>query len=169
MEKDYGKGVDIWAAGVIFGELLNTLEQNCANPKKRTCLFPGRYCFPLSPNETVDCDEQGIPVSHRNDQLEKIFNMIGSPSESDLSFVTDDKALIYLHMFPEKPAANLREKFPAGSDDALRILKSMLQFNPFNRASADELINDAYFDDVRRFSKAYDAPEQIGFAFEESK
>ena len=26
MEKDYGKEVDIWSTGIIFGELLNTLE-----------------------------------------------------------------------------------------------------------------------------------------------
>jgi len=26
MEKDYGKEVDIWATGVIFGEMLSTLE-----------------------------------------------------------------------------------------------------------------------------------------------
>lgn len=29
MEKDYGKEVDIWSVGVIFGELLNMLEGNC--------------------------------------------------------------------------------------------------------------------------------------------
>ena len=82
----------------------------------------------------------------------KIFNMIGSPSEDDLSFVTDEKALLYLHRYTARPPANLREKYPEGSDDAFRILRSMLQFNPFKRASADELINDAYFDDVRNSS-----------------
>jgi hypothetical protein len=33
MEKDYGKPVDIWACGVIFGELLQTLAENCPDVK----------------------------------------------------------------------------------------------------------------------------------------
>jgi mitogen-activated protein kinase 1/3 len=50
MEKDYGKAVDIWSAGVIFGELLKTIEEHCPIFEERTCLFPGNHCFPLSPN-----------------------------------------------------------------------------------------------------------------------
>lgn len=159
MEKDYGKEVDIWAAGVIWGELLCTLEENCTNPKKRRCLFPGRYCFPLSPDIMADCDEQGIPLSQRNDQLDLIFKMIGTPSEAEMSFVTDSKALAYLQKHQAKPAMDLREKFPGGSDDALRILKSMLKFNPFDRPGVDKLLNDPYFNDVRLFSRAQNAPE----------
>ena len=49
MEKDYGKAVDIWSAGVIFGELLKMVEANCPKFEERKCLFPGGYCFPLSP------------------------------------------------------------------------------------------------------------------------
>ena len=44
----------------------------------------------------ADCDEQGIPLSQRNDQLDLIFKMIGTPSEEEMSFVTDSKALAYL-------------------------------------------------------------------------
>ena len=168
MEKDYGREVDIWAVGVIWGELLYTLEENCQNPKKRKCLFPGRFCFPLSPDVMADCDENGIPLSQQNDQLEYIFNLIGTPNESDMSFVTDPKALTYLQRYPTIQPANLREKFPGGSNDALRILQSMLRFNPFDRPNVDQLLNDPYFNDVRLFSNAQNAPEEIAFAFEES-
>ena len=159
MEKDYNSKVDIWAAGVIFGEILYTLEGNCPNAEKRKCFFPGKYCFPLSPNRNCDIDELGIPKTQKSDQLSFIFKMIGTPTEEDMSFVTDEKALIYLRKFEPKPACNLREKYPEGSDDALRILRSMLQFNPFNRPTVNELIQDHYFDDVRAFSTAKDAPE----------
>lgn len=137
MEKDYGKEVDIWAVGVIWGELLYTLEQNCPNPKKRRCLFPGRHCFPLSPDVMAEIDGAGIPLTQKNDQLDLIFNVIGTPTEDEISFVTDSKALTYLRRYPAKPAANLREKYPEGTNDALRILKSMLKFNPFDRPSVD--------------------------------
>ena len=64
MEKDYGQAVDIWSAGVIFGELLMTLKSNCDDFKSRKCLFPGKYCFPLSPNAKAALDEDGIPVEN---------------------------------------------------------------------------------------------------------
>ena len=67
MEKDYNSKVDIWAAGVIFGEILYTLEGNCPNAEKRKCLFPGKYCFPLSPNRNCDIDELGIPKTQKSD------------------------------------------------------------------------------------------------------
>ena len=51
MEKDYGQAVDIWAAGVIFAELLLMIEGNCPKVENRGCLFAGKYCFPLSPKK----------------------------------------------------------------------------------------------------------------------
>ena len=63
MEKDYGKEVDIWAMGVIFGELLYTLEGNCPDFTKRKCLLPGKYCFPLSPNKKAPIDNAGLPLT----------------------------------------------------------------------------------------------------------
>lgn len=95
--------------------------------------------------------------------------MIGSPSEDDMSFVTDEKALAYLRRFKHRLPINLRERYPEGSDDALRMLANMLQFNPFFRPNVDELIKDPYFDDVRQFAQAYDCPEQVAFDFEDSK
>ena len=95
--------------------------------------------------------------------------MIGTPSEDDLSFVTDDKAIKYLRRFRARAPQNLRDRYPECSDDALRLLFSMLQFNPFNRPNVDQLLKDPYFDEVRAFSQAYDAPEEISLAFEESQ
>mmetsp|Transcript_43569 Transcript_43569/g.57697 ORF Transcript_43569/g.57697 Transcript_43569/m.57697 type:complete len:102 (-) Transcript_43569:387-692(-) len=92
--------------------------------------------------------------------------MIGSPSAEDISFVTDDKAVKYLQRFKQKAPCNLRERYPEGSDQLLNLLARMLQFNPFYRPSVDSLIEDPYFDEVRMFSKSYDAPEVISLDFE---
>ena len=48
--------------------------------------------------------------------------MIGSPSVDDMSFVTDEKAVKYLQKFTPRPPANLRERYPQGSDEALDLL-----------------------------------------------
>ena len=116
MEKDYGKEVDVWATGVIFGELLFTLQANCPDFANRKCLFPGKYCFPLSPNKNAEIDEIGIPLQQKYDQLDLIFNMTGTPAPEDMSFVTDEKAIRYLERFRTRAPMNLREKYPECSD-----------------------------------------------------
>ncbi len=49
MEKDYGAGIDMWAVGCIFAELLNMMKEHVPNHTQRKPIFPGKSCFPLSP------------------------------------------------------------------------------------------------------------------------
>ena len=149
MEKDYGKAVDIWSTGVIFGELLLTLSGNCEDFRQRRCLFPGKYCFPLSPNTKAVLDEEGIPIDNKRDQMNMIFNLIGKPSEEDMSFITDEKALSYIRNFPHCDPADLTQIYPECHPEGLKIISQMLQFNPFFRPTVDELLASPYFDDVR--------------------
>ena len=165
LEKDYGKAVDIWACGVIFGELLLMLEENCPNLDERKCLFPGKQCFPLSPNKKFKLDEHGIPPTN-GDQLEYIFNLTGLPSKADTSFVTDAKAQLYLDRFDSKDLSNLEEKFPNCEPEGRALLKSMLKFNPFFRPTTEECLANPYFSKVKQFSEVQDAGKTISFAFE---
>ena len=107
-EKDYGKPVDIWASGVIFGELLLMLEANESQSATRKNLFPGRFCFPLSPNKNAEKDEKGIPVPANNDMMDLIIDFVGSPNYDDLSFISDEKALTYCEKFKSRAPTDLR-------------------------------------------------------------
>lgn len=49
LEKDYGPGIDVWAVGCIFAELLGMMKENAPTFMDRQPLFPGKSCFPLSP------------------------------------------------------------------------------------------------------------------------
>lgn len=100
LEKDYGPAIDIWAVGCIFAELLGMMKENAPTFLDRKPLFPGKSCFPLSPAKNPTEQRQGFPFSS-NDQLSVIFGVIGSPSEDDMSFVTDQKAIEYLESFPK--------------------------------------------------------------------
>ena len=106
LEKDYGPGIDIWAVGCIFAELLGMMRENAPTFMDRNPLFPGKSCFPLSPAKNPTEQKKGFPFSS-NDQLAIIFQIIGTPTESDKSFVTDLKALEYLEQFPANGRANL--------------------------------------------------------------
>lgn len=53
-------------------------------------IFQGGHCFPLSPKKVV-FDADGLP-STEGDLLESIFDLIGTPDETDLAFITDVQA-----------------------------------------------------------------------------
>lgn len=50
LEKDYGPAIDMWSVGCIFAELLGMMKQSAVTYLDRKPLFPGRSCYPLSPD-----------------------------------------------------------------------------------------------------------------------
>lgn len=63
LEKDYGPGIDIWAVGCIFAELLGMMKESAATYLDRKPLFPGKSCFPLSPCQHARIQANGFPVA----------------------------------------------------------------------------------------------------------
>jgi mitogen-activated protein kinase 1/3 len=137
LEKDYGPPIDIWSVGCIFGELLGMMKENAPTYLDRKPLFPGKSCFPLSPNNKLTEKRKGFPFSS-TDQLNIIFQKLGTPSEEDKSFVTDTKAQEYLDAYPECERKDFHTLYKGGGDDAIDLLDKFLQFNPYFRISIDE-------------------------------
>jgi mitogen-activated protein kinase 1/3 len=54
IEKDYGPAIDVWGVGCILAELLHKIEDS--NDSFRP-LFPGKCCFPLSPDKNAGAAE----------------------------------------------------------------------------------------------------------------
>jgi mitogen-activated protein kinase 1/3 len=95
-----------------------------------------------------------------------IFEVLGTPSEEDKSFVTDAKALEYLDAFPKKPRSDLSVLYPGAGDDALDLLNRMLVFNPYFRISVDEALTHPFFKKVRKPEKEVVAERDIQIEFE---
>jgi len=53
LEKGYTAAIDVWSAGCIFAEMMGMLKENAATYLDRHPLFPGRSCFPLSPDSST--------------------------------------------------------------------------------------------------------------------
>ena len=97
--RDYGTAIDMWSMGCIFAELLNMMKENVRDYKFRQALFPGKSCYPFSPDKKPDQGYvKGFPKS-MGDQLQVIFNVIGLPNDADKSFVLTNKAFGYLDTF----------------------------------------------------------------------
>ena len=92
-----------------------------------------------------------------------IFEVIGSPSEDDKSFVTDQKALEYLNAFPKRDRVDLSSVYPGAGEEAIDLLHRILVFNPYFRLSIDECLDHPFFKKVRKSEKELAAENPIKF------
>jgi mitogen-activated protein kinase 1/3 len=97
----YTSAIDIWSVGCIFAELLSMMTENYATVFDREPLFPGHSCFPLSPGYGTKDDDIKEFTSDKlaNDQLNKIFDVIGTPEEQ-LGWIDNEKTIKYIKSFP---------------------------------------------------------------------
>ena len=73
-----------------------------------------------------------------------IFGRLGSPDEAQMSFITNDSAVKYLHSLPTHPTPNLATHFPSASPPALSLLSDLLHFNPHFRPTATQSLAHPY-------------------------
>ena len=169
VEMNYTDSIDVWSVGCIFAELMMMMKENAPTFMERTPLFPGKSCFPLSPpgNNIVKVNEYGFP-NEKADQLNVIFDVIGSPSEESMGFITDPNAILYLKSLSQKKKnkINFKSKFPGSSDESLDLLQKMLIFDPNKRIKVNECLEHPFFKNIRDINKEEDATFNLEFEFE---
>ena len=103
-------------------------------------MFPDDSCYPIS----TKYGEESV-VSN-NDQLVLIIKeLAGSLTENDMSFIAcDDPREYALHMsrdiLAKNQETNLLSKLKGIGKPIIEMIKETLQFNPYFRASAAEVI-----------------------------
>lgn len=170
IETNYSGAIDVWSVGCIFAELMMMMKENAPTFMDRQPLFPGKYCFPLSPpdNNKIKVNEYGFP-NEKADQLNVITDVIGSPSEEDMDFITDPNGILYLKSLKKKNKVDLKKKFPGSSDEALDLLEKMLLFNPKKRITVNQCLEHPYFKDIRDPKKEEEAEFNLEFEFEKDE
>ena len=83
------------------------------------------------------------------DQLNVIFDVIGTPTKQDLECVHGDKARAYLSGLTKKPPIDFQARFKGADPQALDLLKRLLQFDPTRRLTARQAMNHPYLQSLR--------------------
>ena len=170
IETNYTSSIDVWSVGCIFGELMKMIKENAKTFMDRTPLFPGQSCFPLSPpgSKKVKVNEFGFP-NEKADQLNIIFDVIGSPDEESMGFVSDPNAVLYLKSLSQKKKnkINFKAKFPGSSEESLDLLQKMLIFDPKKRITVQQSLEHPFFKSIRDPTKEEEATFNLEFEFED--
>jgi serine/threonine protein kinase len=77
-------------------------------------------------------------------QLKLIAEVVGTPAEKDLAFVTSEKALKFMRQLPLKPKADWGKLYPKASPESLDLLDKMLRFDPTHRISVTDALEHPY-------------------------
>lgn len=155
-EGDYNAGVDMWAVGCIFGELL---QGNSLPEHERSPLFPGTSCDPLSPSSRKS----------EGDQLEVILELLGELSNADCEFISDSRRAESVKQFSQRKECDFENICPTADKDALDLLKQLLAFNPSKRLTVGECLEHSYFDEVRDRKREVVAGEVLQLEFEDEE
>jgi len=83
MSEFYSYSIDMWSVGCIFAELLSMMKENFPDPFSRVPLFPGKSCYPLSPGTAINQQSLSKEEQKKDDQLNIIFEVIGTPSPDE--------------------------------------------------------------------------------------
>ena len=148
----------MWGLGCVFAEMIlcckefNTSEDGF-DPQIDRYIMPGGSCFPLSPCKRMMSKKQDQEcIVARDDQLLKIIEMIGKPSEDQLCFITDESTIDYINSVASR-SKNIKNLLPSRfsgcPNEIIGLLMGMLTFNPYFRMSASECLKSSLFDKIR--------------------
>lgn len=110
-----------------------------------------------------------LPGKDYIDQLKLIIKTLGTPSSSELDFITAPKARAYIEALPKSPKADMRRIFPGASPMAIDLVEKMLQFDPTRRITVDEALKHPWLAALHDPACEPVSPSPFKFDFEEDK
>jgi mitogen-activated protein kinase 1/3 len=160
---EYSKPIDIWSVGCIFGELI-----------QRKPYFPGDdyidqvcsigilfvYLLPQSNSNLA-------PLSVL--QLTIITEKLGNLPESELDFVTSEKARRFMRKLPTKTPTPLTTQFPNTPVEALDLMRKMLSIHPRKRMTVEDALAHPFLNQLHNPEDEPVADAPFDFSFEKEK
>ena len=87
-----------------------------------------------------------FPADNNLDELQKIISVLGSPSDNDLDFITDQKIKTFVSRLAKRTKQSFNLMFSNANPVALDLLGKMLTFSPKKRYTVEQCISHPYFE-----------------------
>lgn len=101
-------------------------------------------------------------------QLYRILNFVGTPSEETLRRIGSQRAQEYVRSLPFMPKVPFVRAFPNANPLALDLLEKMLIFDPADRITVDEALDHPYLRIWHDPAEEPVCPTEFDFSFEET-
>mmetsp|Transcript_99387 Transcript_99387/g.207045 ORF Transcript_99387/g.207045 Transcript_99387/m.207045 type:complete len:476 (+) Transcript_99387:85-1512(+) len=166
LQDEYSEAIDMWSAGCIFAELTQLLPGFPV--EERMPLFVGSTCFPLSP----DPHQPSSCIHHsrsRRDQLNVVFDLIGTPSEAEAAQLDREDALQYLRCFTPRRGEGLEHRLPHINGHYLQILKQLLRFGPQDRPDTHTILLNPVLAEIHPRQDGMNIVPRIDLAFDRAQ
>eukprot|EP00930_Biecheleria_cincta_P061717 TRINITY_DN47282_c0_g1_i1.p1 TRINITY_DN47282_c0_g1~~TRINITY_DN47282_c0_g1_i1.p1 ORF type:complete len:419 (-),score=82.31 TRINITY_DN47282_c0_g1_i1:69-1325(-) len=163
LQDDYNQQIDVWSVGCIYAELIQMLEGT--HLEDRGPLFPGSSCYPLSPDRKHRKDPK-FHTKGSTDQLNVIFDLLGTPSEDDINSLQKDAAKSHIRACERKQRRGVRSRFPHAPEASIDLLEQMLVFQPSGRIRVDSALEHRLFMGIRDQTLETVAPQQVSLDFD---
>ncbi|KAG6544862.1 hypothetical protein Mapa_013552 [Marchantia paleacea] len=143
----YTSAIDIWALGCIFWELLvrQVSPQRTGPPARPLFGVRGEPNTPLGGELYA---EDGS--SKLSEQLDVIFDVIGTPCWKDIESVPSESWRSYLKQVPGRAGNMIAQLTGCVDEEALDLLSRMLAFDPARRCTAEEALAHTYFKSLKQ-------------------
>ncbi|KAJ3295242.1 Mitogen-activated protein kinase [Rhizoclosmatium sp. JEL0117] len=103
------------------------------------------------------------------DQLQKVFEVIGTPSESALTPLCTSRVLRHLRSWPHYEKANLNRLFPKAEPQALALFSRLLEFSPTERITAEQALKHPYLAAFHNPDDEPSHPKLFDYQFERAQ
>jgi len=90
------------------------------------------------------CNKPLFPGKNYLDQISKIQEVLGTPTEEDTAFIKNAKAKAFLSSLPERPKVGWPKLFPKADEKGLDLLDKLLSFDPIRRVDVEGSLAHAY-------------------------
>ncbi|XP_063683307.1 MAPK/MAK/MRK overlapping kinase-like isoform X8 [Bolinopsis microptera] len=98
-----------------------------------------------------------FPGANEVDQVAKIHDVLGTPSQSTLDKLRKYKSRSLDFNFPYKRGTGLAKMIPFGSKDCRELLLQLLVYDPDDRISARQAVRHPFFKEMRDLEKKLSA------------
>eukprot|EP00928_Gymnodinium_smaydae_P078813 TRINITY_DN62887_c0_g1_i1.p1 TRINITY_DN62887_c0_g1~~TRINITY_DN62887_c0_g1_i1.p1 ORF type:complete len:537 (+),score=108.56 TRINITY_DN62887_c0_g1_i1:173-1783(+) len=103
-----------------------------------------------------------FPGQNEMDQIQKIHNVLGTPSPELLNRKFKRNASHMDFNFPEKKGTGLERLIPHADAELVELMRKLTRYDPDERILARQALKDAYFKDLRDAEKDAPAAPTLG-------